>query len=84
MNPEGSANTNTYIKWGTDPNLVYFSTTSVQYPVTNFSSQSFTWSLSGLQSNTTYYFQMVLYNGSNGAYQYGAILNFTTLVGHRQ
>jgi hypothetical protein len=44
----------------------------------NSSTQSFNSSLGSLNSNTTYYYQMVFYDANNGALQHGATLSFTT------
>ena len=45
----------------------------------NAAAQTFAASLTGLVSNTTYYYRIVFYNSSNGSTQYGAIKTFTTL-----
>jgi hypothetical protein len=44
----------------------------------NSTSQPFSTVLTGLTSNTTYYFETVFYDTDNNSYQYGAILSFKT------
>jgi hypothetical protein len=72
--------------WGTDPALGDYTPTCTFGvscpPVTaNSTAQSFKSTLTGLSSNTTYYFQMVFYDTDDtgaSSYQYGAIVSFTT------
>jgi hypothetical protein len=71
--------------WGTDPTMTVYTLNCYNQnwgncPVVsaNSSTQSFNSSLSGLSSNTTYYYQMVFYDANNGALQYGAIKSFVT------
>ena len=83
VNPEGDPG-GAYFEWGTDPtlssptatcNYAYYS----NCPVTaNFTTQSFSSSLTGLASGAVYYYRMVFYDGNNAGFQRGAILNFTT------
>ena len=82
VNPEGSGGQSFFL-WGTTPTLSSWpndANTPLQSVVVNFTAQSFTASLSGLASGTTYYYQMGFYNTANSTYQYGAVLSFTTLT----
>jgi hypothetical protein len=83
VNPEGDPG-GAYFEWGTDPTLSSPSTTcDYQYynyycpVVANSTAQSFPVSLTALASGTVYYFRMVFYDGNNGGFQRGPIVNFT-------
>ncbi len=85
VNPGGSPG-NINFEWGTDPALTSpnfafdcFITTACPAVNADSTTQSFSATLSGLASNTTYYYRMVFYNSGNGEVQRGNILNFTTL-----
>jgi hypothetical protein len=41
--------------------------------------EAFSFTPSGLDSNTTYYFQIVFYDAINGNTEYGSVLSFNTL-----
>jgi hypothetical protein len=84
INPQG-ANGEAGFYWGTDPTMGTYSAQCYFYnpptcPVVtaNFTTQSFAYQLTGLASNTTYYFRMVFYDTDNGKFRYGAITSFTT------
>ena len=82
VNPEGD-NGYAGFYWGTDPHLNTYnlSCTSWYYCASvtpNSNTQSFTANLGSLSANTTYYYRMVFYDTSNGGYQYGDIVSFTT------
>ena len=81
INPGGSAG-NASFYWGTDPTLSAHSTYGPVSVTVNSTTQSFSASIGPLQSNTTYYFQMVFYNSGNSTYQFGSILSFTTQADH--
>jgi hypothetical protein len=78
INPNSSAGS-VYFYWGTDPKLTAYSSYWAGNVVANGSTQSFSTQLSALTTSGTYYFKAVFYNSSNGTYQYGTILKFTTL-----
>ncbi len=78
VNPNSSSGS-VYFYWGTDPTMSIYSTYYAGGVVANGMVQPFTAPLSGLATHTKYYFQTVFYNSSNGSYQYGAVLAFTTL-----
>jgi hypothetical protein len=67
-----------YFYWGTNATLENPNTDYVGSVNANGTTQPFNASLTGLATATTYYFQTVFYNSSNGSYQYGSILSFTT------
>lgn len=69
----GIASTQVYFEWGNDLFLGTFNTT---LPQTVSSSQNFAQSISGLASNTNYYFRAVAVSG--GSLMRGAILSFNT------
>jgi len=82
VNPQG-ANGYAGFYWGTDPTLTQYTLSCGQWyscpaVAPNFTAQAFGATLSGLTSNTTYYFRMVFYDTDNGSLQYRTILNFTT------
>ena len=78
INPAGSPG-NAYLYWGTDPTMSTHNSPQVGSVTANSTTQSFSAPLGTLQTNTTYYFQMVFYNSGNSTYQFGSILSFTTL-----
>ena len=84
INPQGD-NGAAYFEWGTDPALSNPNTTCYygnwwNCPVAaNSTKQSFTYSLTGLTSATTYYFRMVFYDSNSGGFTKGAIKSFKTL-----
>jgi hypothetical protein len=78
VNPEGSAGQSFFL-WGTTPTLSSFpddNNTPLQSVVVNFTAQSFTASLAGLASGTTYYYQIGFFDAANSSYQYGPVLSF--------
>jgi pimeloyl-ACP methyl ester carboxylesterase len=77
VNPNSSTGA-VYFYWGTDPTMIIYSSYWAGNVVANNNAQSFSTQLSGLAASTTYYFETVFYNSSNGSYQYGGVLNFTT------
>jgi hypothetical protein len=83
VNPQGD-NGAEYFEWGTDPTLSSPNTTCYYWnwwncPVAaNTSKQSFSYSLTGLQNDTTYYLRMVFYDASNGRVIKGVLASFTT------
>ena len=82
INPEG-ANGYAGFYWGTDPNMNTYSLSCTYWyecaqVTANYTTQTFSATLSGLASNTIYYYQIVFYDTDNRTYQYGAIRSFTT------
>ncbi|MCX6143621.1 MAG: T9SS type A sorting domain-containing protein [Ignavibacteriales bacterium] len=77
VNPNG-ATTTAYFKWGTTANLATSDSTSVQNKGSGLNDQAVTASISGLTSNTPYYFQIVAQNSAGS--QKGSIESFTTHV----
>jgi hypothetical protein len=73
------------LQWGTDPVMRSYnascSESACPLLTPNTSTQSFSYSLSGLSNSTNYYFRMVFYDSDTGHYQYGAILTFITVQG---
>jgi hypothetical protein len=76
INPAGSSGTANFY-WGTNSTLSTYNSHSAGYVTANFTAQPFSMTISGLQTSTPYYFQIVYYNSSNGSYQQGNILSFT-------
>jgi len=73
--------------WGTDPALNSYSLTCYggytdwshcPNPTANFTKQSFTALLTGMTSNTNFYYRMVFWDYVNNTYHYGAVLSFKT------
>ncbi len=75
FNSNGSATTNTWFQYGTNMNNLGY---QVGNQVQNVQSGNFNYNLSGLQPNTTYYFQAVAQN--QGGTAYGTTLSCTTLA----
>ncbi len=75
VNPNGLATT-AYFEWGTDNALSSPTATTTQSIGSGTSNQTITASLTGLNTNTTYYYRVVAQN-SVGT-QRGSILSFTT------
>jgi hypothetical protein len=75
VNPEGSPGY-MYFLFGTTPSPG--NATGNQSVGGNFIVQSFTASIGGLASGTTYYYQVVFVNANNGDVQYGAVVAFKT------
>ena len=84
VNPRGASGTYGF-EWGTDPAITFAescpissSPTSCPSWTANSTQQSVSYPLAGLPNSTTYYYRMVGFYSKNGAYEYGAILSFTT------
>ncbi len=69
----GGLESTVYFRWGVDPNLETYSTTINQELTTT---GTFSHTLSGLDPDTTYYFQAIATNTAGT--DYGDILSFTT------
>ena len=69
----GADSVDVHFRWGTDPNLETYSTTINQELTTT---GTFSHTLSGLDPDTTYYFQAIATNTAGT--DYGDILSFTT------
>ena len=69
-----------YFQWSTSPTLA----TSIQVSQGTFSgditTHSFVYTANNLQHGTTYYFRIAFYDSANNQWDYGNILNFTTLT----
>jgi hypothetical protein len=78
VNPEGSYGY-AFFLWGTTTPPPANSYTPYQNVTGNFTAQSFSATISGLTSGTTYYYQIVFLDEVNGITQYGAVRSFTTL-----
>jgi hypothetical protein len=86
VNPEGSPGY-AFLRWTTDPK---FTNPYVACPGNdirncalvnaNYTAQSISAPLKGLDSNATIYYQAAFRNTANGSYQYGAIRSFTTVL----
>lgn len=72
VDPNGTSNTTRWFEWGT--NSSYFNNTTLKLNQT--SSGTFTQTVNGLSSNTTYYYRAVAQN-SNGTV-YGTVMSFAT------
>ncbi|MFA6077988.1 MAG: hypothetical protein WC724_03140 [Candidatus Paceibacterota bacterium] len=72
VDPNGNTNTTRWFEWGT--NSSYFNNTTLKLNQT--SSGTFTQTVNGLSSNTTYYYRAVAQN-SNGTV-YGTVMSFAT------
>jgi hypothetical protein len=81
LNPEGSPGY-AFFLWGLTSTLSWGvnNNTNLQPVVVNFTSQSFTATLSGLTSGTIYFYQMGFYDTNNGTYLYGPVLSFTAAL----
>ncbi len=86
VNPEGD-NGGAYFEWSTDPTLTNPNVTcQYQYywgycpVVANYSTQAFSYTITGLARNTRYYFRMVFYDGTRQTFTKGATLSFTTTL----
>jgi nucleoside diphosphate kinase len=77
VNPQGSAG-QVYLNWGTNSSALNNSV-GVGYVTPNSTTQPFTAEISGLASNTTFYYQTQFYDSDNGTSVYGSIAKFTTL-----
>jgi hypothetical protein len=77
INPAGASGT-AYFRYGTDPTMTSYYTTSSQNVTANSTTQAFS-SAVGVATNTTYYCQMVFYNSGNSTNQLGSTVSFTTL-----
>jgi uncharacterized repeat protein (TIGR03803 family) len=69
--------------WGTDPTLTTYTLSCTTWtscpPVTpNTKAQKFSFALTGLASNTAYYFETVYWDTSSNTYYYGSIDSLTT------
>jgi len=83
VNPQGDGQFAGFY-YGTDPILSVFNQTCGWFAcpqvTPNFTTQGFNSRLSGLASNTVYYFRMVFYDTNNGTYRYGKIQSFRTRI----
>ncbi|MFZ1008625.1 MAG: hypothetical protein WAN65_17425, partial [Candidatus Sulfotelmatobacter sp.] len=82
INPEGDAG-QAYFAYGTSATTLYSfgcGTSGLGYCQVTASSEAeaFSFTPTGLQSNTTYYFQIQFYDTNNGNTVYGSVLSFTT------
>jgi hypothetical protein len=77
INPQGDAGYAGFY-WGTDPTMGTYNSCICLQVTANFTTQLFDLPLTGLTSNTTYYFQMVFEDTEANQYQYGTIKSFTT------
>ncbi len=69
------SSTTVWFEWGTDPNLVTYSTTTQQTVGSSAVSQAVSANLTGLVTGTTYYFRVAASNSCGTSR--GAILSFT-------
>lgn len=86
INPEG-AHGNAGFEWGTDPTMgTYTTACTFGYlgycapVIPNSTTQSFSFTLTGLASTTPYYYRLAFYDTDNNSYEYSPIWILTTLT----